>query len=73
MKHLILTLSLILGLGTSVNAQALKQTLSTASYFEGKEIKIGEQFICEEREALGYNWRNGDYQLTNFKPFLVIM
>ena len=49
MRDLTLILSLILGFGTSVNALELVTTPSTTSYFERKEIKIGEQIICEER------------------------
>lgn len=67
MKHLILTLSLILGLGTSVLAQQYKRTLSNTSYFEGKEIKIGEKIICEEEASTGFHWEDGGYKSTNYK------
>ena len=67
MKHLTLTLSLILGLATAVSAQESVKTPSTTSYFEGKEIKIGEQIICEEEMAKGFQWEDGGYRFTNYQ------
>ena len=67
MRDLTLTMSLILGLATSVNSQGLVNTPSTTSYFEGKEIKIGEQIICEEEMAKGFEWEDGGYRFTNYQ------
>ena len=41
-------IALLMTLATQVGAQS---TLSMDTYFEGKEVKIGEQIICEESEA----------------------
>ena len=52
MKHLILTLSLILGLGTSVSAN-------------NKPFEVGDVFYCQMEAFTEWNWN--ERKLTNYK------
>ena len=62
MRHLILTLSLILGLVTSVSAN-------------DKPFAVGDVFYCEAVKSVGWRWNEEqkfiDYKSENFKFSIV--
>ena len=62
MKHLTLTLSLILGLATSVSAN-------------DKDFAVGDVFFCETKKSVGWVWADEkqlqSYNLERFKFSIV--
>ena len=64
MRYLILTLSLILGLATSVSASSAKE-----KYIENA-FKVGDVFYCVMDEFIEWNWdekKFNKYKLEKFK------